>query len=282
MTKCSFKFCKSVKPQHPKNDGMLYFRFPKHLIRREKWIEVVRRQREEPSFEPNTASLVCSKHFNKGDFYTTGKGTSRLRDTAVPIIDPVNLNATTIEDENKLGDDICTQLNEVQTKPNTTKLIYQYSINTKDSSKNFDPINKMMKKDTSDLDMLFEENDNTKFSNYENPFLPSTSYNSGSSDNDEGIGKIIKIEFKESSNNSEEDKNDLDDNSIEDRNKMEFTRTRDLDKFGEHVAAMLKRIPLQRALDLQPRILKLITSVMNDDDQTTVIEIEDELYGDGN
>ncbi|KPJ02470.1 hypothetical protein RR46_09673 [Papilio xuthus] len=275
MTKCSFKFCKSVKPQHPKNDGMSYFRFPKHLIRREKWIEVVRRQRDEPFFEPNTASIVCSKHFNKDDLYTTDKGTTRLLDTAVPNTNPVNLNATTIEGENETENDICKQLNKVQST--TTQRIYQYSIKTRDST-NCKSIDKIMKTDTSNVG-IYEENDNRSYSFNENPCSPSTSYNSGS-ENIEKSGKIIKIEFDESSNNSE-DTNEIDNNFV-DRNDTDFIGTRDFDKFGEQVAAMLKKLPMHKALDLQPRIVKLIASVMNDDDQTTMIEIENELYGEGN
>ncbi|XP_013140787.1 PREDICTED: uncharacterized protein LOC106105106 isoform X1 [Papilio polytes] len=267
MPKCSFKFCKNLKPTNPKNDAIVYFRFPSRLIRREKWIEVTRRQRKEPCFEPNTGSLVCSKHFDKSDMYTTDKGKLRLRDTAVPIIDTVNLNASIVEDKCEVDDSFLTS--EVISKP-SNDLVYQYSIKTNESN---EEISTKMKINTSELDIQFDES-NTKCS-YENPFLPSTS--SESSDDSEDIGKIIKIEIEESSDNSDE--NEIE--SIDDRIEADIVRTLDFDKFGEHVAAMLKRIPVHKALQLQPRILELITSVMNED-QTKIITIKDKLFDEHN
>lgn len=176
----------------------------------------------------------------------------------------MNLNASIVEDKCEVDDSFLTS--EVISKP-SNDLVYQYSIKTNKSN---EEISTKMKINTSELNIQFDES-NTKCS-YENPFLPSTS--SESSDDSEDIGKIIKIEIEESSDNSDE-------NEFDSIDETDIVRTLDFDKFGKHVAAMLKRIPVHKALQLQPRILELITSVMNED-LTKIITIEDKLFDENN
>lgn len=63
----------------------IYFRFPAGQEITKKWIEIVRRNRQDKNWMPNKYSTLCSSHFQNGDIITSKKGLQRvLRRGAFP------------------------------------------------------------------------------------------------------------------------------------------------------------------------------------------------------
>lgn len=59
----------------------IQFRFPKHPLRRKKWIDFM----EILNWQPSERSVLCSKHFTTESFDRSGK-IVRLKSIAVPTI----------------------------------------------------------------------------------------------------------------------------------------------------------------------------------------------------
>lgn len=59
-------------------------RFPKDEPSRNKWLHVVRKQRQEADWLPTNSSRLCSVHFKPRDMYTTNKGYKKLHKRAYP------------------------------------------------------------------------------------------------------------------------------------------------------------------------------------------------------
>jgi predicted nucleic acid-binding Zn ribbon protein len=63
------------------------FRFPKSdQNMREKWISVIRENRNEPMWHPASHSVVCSTHFQSNDLYCTPKGFHRVKRKTYPKV----------------------------------------------------------------------------------------------------------------------------------------------------------------------------------------------------
>ncbi|XP_030036217.2 uncharacterized protein LOC115451937 [Manduca sexta] len=82
-SKCAFKNCKNGASNAVKNDGVVYFRFPRDPFRCAEWVSVVAQQRCQEIYTPNDSSVVCSEHFAEKDMYDSDKGL-KLHTTAVP------------------------------------------------------------------------------------------------------------------------------------------------------------------------------------------------------
>ncbi|VVC93489.1 unnamed protein product [Leptidea sinapis] len=54
---------------------------------KEKWRQLVARERNEEFYKPNKSSVICSNHFLEADLYITTKGFRRLKKTAVPHLE---------------------------------------------------------------------------------------------------------------------------------------------------------------------------------------------------
>nr|XP_053623282.1 uncharacterized protein LOC128682549 [Plodia interpunctella] len=63
----------------------MYHRFPKaNEFWKHQWIKVLRESRNDESWNPSMTSVICSKHFEDDDLYTTKGGLLRVRLFAVP------------------------------------------------------------------------------------------------------------------------------------------------------------------------------------------------------
>ncbi|CAK1585478.1 unnamed protein product [Parnassius mnemosyne] len=79
MPNCVVKGCKNQSLKNKNQDGITFHTFPiRNKDIREKWIEVIRVSRNEPSWNPTVRSVVCSTRFEDDDFYNTNKGLRRV------------------------------------------------------------------------------------------------------------------------------------------------------------------------------------------------------------
>ncbi|XP_047027760.1 THAP domain-containing protein 5-like [Helicoverpa zea] len=87
MPSCVLRKCKNYGSKKNKSVGVSYHTFPtddyiKHSI--------VQAERSEFNWIPTKSSTICSEHFKNEDKYTTSKGYTRLKKTAVPVMAPDN------------------------------------------------------------------------------------------------------------------------------------------------------------------------------------------------
>ncbi|XP_047208156.1 THAP domain-containing protein 6-like [Girardinichthys multiradiatus] len=78
---CSAYGCKNRRTSLSKHRGITFHQFPKNPELRKAWILAFRRM----DFRPSNKTVLCSNHFNKGDFDRTGQ-TVRLREGVIPCV----------------------------------------------------------------------------------------------------------------------------------------------------------------------------------------------------
>ncbi|RVE46105.1 hypothetical protein evm_009269 [Chilo suppressalis] len=81
--------CRNQSSKNKKQDGITFHTFPnRDQNLKEKWIEVMRKSRNEPLWQPTSRSVVCSTHFQSDDLYNTTKGLRRVKQNAYPKLLP--------------------------------------------------------------------------------------------------------------------------------------------------------------------------------------------------
>ncbi|XP_038207335.1 uncharacterized protein LOC119829043 [Zerene cesonia] len=84
MPSCVVKWCRSHSSR--KKAGVTFHKFPSNPVQREKWVSVVRLERNECDWLPTKLSMICSIHFQDEDMYFCDNGKRKLlKKIAVPI-----------------------------------------------------------------------------------------------------------------------------------------------------------------------------------------------------
>ncbi|XP_069364589.1 uncharacterized protein [Maniola hyperantus] len=88
-----------------KTQGITFHSFPLNELRRIRWVDIVRKQRRESSWRPTSASKICSIHFEDEDKYTSGKGLTLLKKSALPVLQVPNASQSTPASPSSLAED---------------------------------------------------------------------------------------------------------------------------------------------------------------------------------
>ncbi|XP_041982452.1 uncharacterized protein LOC121735623 [Aricia agestis] len=89
MVNCVVKKCASQSSKNKKQDGVTFHIFPsrhQHMQQLDKWVDVIRVSRNDPTWLPGSRTVICSMHFHDDDFYTTKKGLRRIKKNAYPKV----------------------------------------------------------------------------------------------------------------------------------------------------------------------------------------------------
>ncbi|XP_047034146.1 uncharacterized protein LOC124640421 [Helicoverpa zea] len=85
MTCCSIKVCRNYKGRLKSPKDITYHRIPNDPIIKHRWIDRIRKSREDETWTPRKSAVVCSDHFRSKDMGTVDKkGRRRLSKEAVP------------------------------------------------------------------------------------------------------------------------------------------------------------------------------------------------------
>ncbi|KAJ0184354.1 hypothetical protein K1T71_000777 [Dendrolimus kikuchii] len=82
--RCSVHNCTNDTKKTTKSHGITFHMFPKEPDLRTAWIEALGMS----DWEPKERSTVCSEHFHNYDFYETKRGLRRIKNGAVPVLEP--------------------------------------------------------------------------------------------------------------------------------------------------------------------------------------------------
>ncbi|VVC97089.1 unnamed protein product [Leptidea sinapis] len=93
MSYCVVNNCINSSGLLNENTGFSFHRFPKGPEHRNKWVEVIRKNRKDDNWSPTHYSIICSAHFKESDFYITKSGRQKLRRRSMPT---KNLDYTTL------------------------------------------------------------------------------------------------------------------------------------------------------------------------------------------
>ncbi|XP_072947661.1 uncharacterized protein [Epargyreus clarus] len=93
MPTCAVQGCKNntaSKERYKKN--LSFHSFPKNILLCDKWEAAIRSGRDNPVWQSNSHSVVCSDHFDEADLYTTKTGVRRVTRYGYPkkylIVEP--------------------------------------------------------------------------------------------------------------------------------------------------------------------------------------------------
>ncbi|KAJ0172355.1 hypothetical protein K1T71_012328 [Dendrolimus kikuchii] len=131
MPSCVFRRCKNYTAT-VRDRKISFHLLPRKGLIREKWLKIVRTERREDDWMPNTYSTVCSEHFLKQDFYSTKKNILRLKKTAVPVL-------------KSSAEDLHSSLR--LTIRNKEDIITTLNINIKTNKKGFAYLNNLLRQD---------------------------------------------------------------------------------------------------------------------------------------
>ncbi|CAK1590726.1 unnamed protein product [Parnassius mnemosyne] len=85
MTSCAIKICRNYKGRLRATNKVSYHRIPTDSIIRSRWVDIIRKSREEEFWKPSKTTVICSEHFREKDLYfANNQGRRRLKKEAVP------------------------------------------------------------------------------------------------------------------------------------------------------------------------------------------------------
>ncbi|KAJ8728917.1 hypothetical protein PYW07_006613 [Mythimna separata] len=82
MPSCVMRYCSNYTSKTSKSQGITYHSFPTNELRCIRWVDIVRKQRNEEFWQPTKSSKICSIHFKVEDKYLSGKGYTLLKKSA--------------------------------------------------------------------------------------------------------------------------------------------------------------------------------------------------------
>ncbi|KAJ8734021.1 hypothetical protein PYW07_014572 [Mythimna separata] len=87
MPSCVMRYCSNYTSKTSKSQGITYHSFPTNELRCIRWVDIVRKQRNEEFWQPTKSSKICSINFKVEDKYLSGKGYTLLKKSALPVLE---------------------------------------------------------------------------------------------------------------------------------------------------------------------------------------------------
>ncbi|CAG4990848.1 unnamed protein product [Parnassius apollo] len=122
MPSCVMRFCTNYTNKVSKSQGITFHSFPLNELRRIRWVDIVRQQRKEESWQPNSSSKICSNHFKDEDKYTSCNGFILLKKSAFPVLEATEDSQSTPASPSSLADENVSDLESILDTPHTAAL----------------------------------------------------------------------------------------------------------------------------------------------------------------